>query len=147
MSESPKTPKEVADAVKAHFKEIGFPLMTAAGRMGLTPQAVSNQLAGKAYLSKKMALVYQQFFGLNPHFLHTGEGKLLDPAFNNSKLLSAIEASDYRLEDRIVKLEWQVRELTSENQKLVLEIESHKKTIALLTDLLAEARKKSGENL
>ena len=75
MNNTQSSPKDVADSVKIVLRRKGKQ-KDAADTLGITPATLSAQLAGKKYLSKKVAKRLSDLYGFNTIFLTTGIGGL-----------------------------------------------------------------------
>jgi len=66
---------KVVAAIKAYLRENDISITEAAARLGVSQQAVSNQLSGRKF-GANVARNWADSFGFNASFLMTGEGTL-----------------------------------------------------------------------
>lgn len=71
-----KSPLDVSNAVRAWLRSQQISVSDAAVRLGKTPQAVTNALAGAKYMGKRLAADFHAAFGFDELFLTTGYGTL-----------------------------------------------------------------------
>lgn len=71
-----ETSKKIAREVKAYLDERDITLAEVAERMGVSQQAVSNQLSGRK-IGESVARKWADIFGFSVVYLMTGEGRLL----------------------------------------------------------------------
>lgn len=72
--------KEVARAIKAWLEDNGYTMIMVAEKLGTSPQAASNAIAGNRYFGRTLALKWSEAFGFNPTYLMTGDGTLIGNA-------------------------------------------------------------------
>ena len=65
------------DTLKNHFKGLGMTQNDIADALGISVVMVNNLLNGKRNFGKQSALKWSEAFGLNPLWLITGEGNML----------------------------------------------------------------------
>lgn len=68
--------KEIAQTIKRFWAGKGITIQQAAEMLGISAQAVCNQLSGKP-ISPKTAKMYHSIWGFNEDYMITGRGTLL----------------------------------------------------------------------
>lgn len=68
--------QEIAAAMRAYLSENGISMAEAAARLGVTQQAVSNQLSGRK-IGPNVARGWAEAFGFRAEYLLTGEGPIM----------------------------------------------------------------------
>lgn len=69
--------KEIAATLRAFLSENGISMTEAAARLGVSQQAVSNQLSGRK-LGQNVARNWAEVFGFRVEYLLTGEGPVME---------------------------------------------------------------------
>lgn len=71
-----ETSKKIARDIKTYLEDRDITMAEVAERMGVTQQAVSNQLSGRK-IGENVARKWSEVFGFSPLYLMTGQGSLI----------------------------------------------------------------------
>lgn len=93
--------KRVSTEIKRQFRRDGISLEAAAERLGISPQALTMRLSGRA-ISDSTAISLAKTFGFSERYILTGEGSLITkietpPADSSSDTEHPGEPSPFRL--------------------------------------------------
>ena len=119
-----------SDALRDFFEKNGILQKEVCEALGLTPATISNILAGRYQISKMVARLLADTYGLSMTFLITGEGDLVPPKGVSIRRVDhvhntgIINQTDGFRDKEISRLEQQLAQANAEKDRLLNIIES-----------------------
>ena len=114
-----------SDALRAYFEKNGIAQKEVCEALGLASGTLSNLLAGRYQISKKVARRFSDVYGFSLPFLITGEGDLVVPGpVNISRVdhvrnTGTINQASSSQDERIAQLEQQLDAEREEKKRLL----------------------------
>lgn len=93
----------IGQAIKAYFAAHGIQVNEAAEQLGMSPQGLSNIIAGRRRIGNKTASKLNQAFGFSKPFLMLGEGELL-PATQETQPSQASQTGGVYIPPELVQM-------------------------------------------
>lgn len=119
-----------SDALRDFFEKNGILQKDVCEALGFTPATISNILAGRYQISKKVARKLSETYGLSMTFLITGDGELVPPRGVSIRRVDhvhntgIINQTDGTRDEEISRLEQQLAQANAEKERLLGIIET-----------------------